>query len=514
MKSEIKKGVVLSYLFLAISNIVSILYTPFLIRQLGQSEYGLYSLINSIIGYLSILDLGFGSAIVVYTSKYRALNKKEAENRLHGMFFLIFSIIGLITSVAGFILFLNADNMFASTMTDLELQKAKILLLIMTFNIAISFPFSIYSSIITAYEKFVFQKIIAIARVLINPIIMIPILFMGYKSIALTIVITVLNIICLMINYFYCKKKLNISVKFNGFDTNLFKEIFAYSFFIFINTIVDKVNWSADQIILGAVSGTIAVSIYSVASQFNSMYLAFSTAISGVNLPKITRMISTNASDEEVSNEFIKIGRIQYYLMLLIITGFIFFGKEFIILWAGSEYELAYYIALILMIPVTIPLTQNTGISILQAKNMHKFRSVVYICIALVNIVLSIPLAKSLGGIGSAIGTALALIIGNIITMNIYYYYKANINIPKYWKNILSISYKEVVPIVFMIVFLNVFKISGITKLLIGIPLYCIIYSIYTYFIVFNDYEKLLIKEPISKVLKKVEVLFGKYSRT
>lgn len=244
------------------------------------------------------------------------------------------------------------------------------------------------------------------------------------------------------------------------------------------------------------------------------MYLAFSTAISGVNLPKITRMISTNASDEEVSNEFIKIGRIQYYLMLLIITGFIFFGKEFIILWAGSEYELAYYIALILMIPVTIPLTQNTGISILQAKNMHKFRSVVYICIALVNIVLSIPLAKILGGIGSAIGTALALIIGNIITMNIYYYYKANINIPKYWKNILSISYKEVVPIVFMIVFLNVFKISGITKLLIGIPLYCIIYSIYTYFIVFNDYEKLLIKEPISKVLKKVEVLFGKYSRT
>ena len=80
----------------------------------------------------------------------------------------------------------------------------------------------------------------------------------------------------------------------------------------------------------------------------------------------------------------------------------------------------------------------------------------------------------------------------------------------KYWKNILTISFKEVVPILFMLVMLNAFKLVGITKLLIGIPLYCIIYSIYTYFIVFNDYERLLIKEPIIKISKKVVSLFGK----
>ena len=74
-----KLGVILSYFSIVATTIIQLLYTPFLIKNLGQSEYGLYSLINSIIGYLTVLDLGFGNAIVVFTSKYRAQKKFDEE---------------------------------------------------------------------------------------------------------------------------------------------------------------------------------------------------------------------------------------------------------------------------------------------------------------------------------------------------------------------------------------------------------------------------------------------------
>ena len=203
-----KIGAILSYVSIIASTVISLIYTPFMIKSLGQSEYGLYSLINSVIGYLTLLDLGFGNAIVVYTSRYRAQKKYEEEKKLHGMFFVIFCIIGLISGIGGIILYFNVDNLFGSTMSTLELQKAKIMMLILTFNLVVSFIFNIYSCILNAYEKFIYQKVISILNTILRPIIMIPLLFLGFKSITMVIVITLLNILVLLSNYIYCRKKL------------------------------------------------------------------------------------------------------------------------------------------------------------------------------------------------------------------------------------------------------------------------------------------------------------------
>lgn len=501
---ERKLGVILSYLSLFINNFLGLIYTPYMIRMLGQSEYGLYSLISNVIGYLTVLDLGFGNAIVVYTAKYRAKGEKEKEAKLNGMFIKIFCLIGFIATIIGIILYFNVENMFGSSMTQDEIGKAKIMMLILTFNLAITFPFSVFSSIVTAYEEFVFAKIRTIIRNLLMPIIMIPLLMLGYKSITMVVVTSILNIYILASNTIFCFKRLKIKVKFGEMDKALLKEIFAYSFFIFLAVIVDKVNWSVDQFILGSVAGTVAVSLYAVASQFNNIYLSFSTAINGVLLPKISKMVVRNESDEEITNMFIKTGRLQYLIIGLIITGFVLFGKQFIYLWAGPEYNISYYIACILMIPVTIPLIQNIGISILQAKNLHKFRSVLYAIIALANILVSIPLARTLGGVGTAIGTAVSLIIGNGIIINIYYHKKAKINILEFWKQIIKMSL-PIIPLV--IVTFIILKYIALTKwltLAIGMVVYAGIYTIIVYLFTMNNYEKNLFNKPMKILLSKI----------
>lgn len=481
-KNELKLGAILSYIVIALNMIVSVLYTPILTRSLGQSEYGLYSLVSSIISYLTVLDLGFGNAIIVYTTRYRARHQREEEEQLHGMFFEIYTFIGIIAGLIGVVLYFNVSKIFGNSMTVEEIEKAKILMMILTFNLILTFPLSIFTSIITAYEKFIFSKLINIIRIILTPIIMIPLLLNGFKSITLVIVITVLNIMTLLLNMFYCFNKIKIKMRFGKIDFKLLKEIFAYSFFIFLNTIIDKINWSVDQFILGAIKGTVEVAIYSLAAQVNTLYLNFSTAISGIMLPKITKMIEKDESNAEINKLFIKVGRLQFLLLSLIITGFIIFGRQFMTFWGGQEYINAYEVACILIIPVTIPLIQNLGISILQAKNKHRFRTIVLFTIAVFNVIVSVPLAKYYGAMGSAIGTSIGIIIGPSIIMNWYYKEKVGINIKEFWKNILKMS----IPIIILFLIANfVIRLVDITKILnmgIAIIIYTIIFCIVVWF--------------------------------
>lgn len=505
IKNQRKIGAILSYVVIALNMVVGLAYTPFLIRSLGQSEYGLYSIVYTVISYLTVMDMGFGNSIIIYTARYINQGDKEKQDKLHGMFFLIYCVIGVIATIIGIILFFNVDTLFGNTMTIEELSKARVMMLILTFNLAITFPLSIFGNIMVAHEKFVLGKSVKILQILLQPMMMIPLLLLGYKAIAMVIVVTITNIICLLLNTFICIKNLNVRLKFKGFDFTLLKEIFAYSFFIFLNQIIDKANWSLGQFLLGSLVGTVATAIYAVSSQLNNMYMNFSTAISNVMLPKITKMEDRKASNKEFTDVFVKTGRIQYLLMALIITGFVLFGKAFINWWAGPGYEDSYLIACILMIPATIPLIQNIGLSILQAKNLYKYRTIIFFGIAILNVVMSIPLTKIYGGIGTAIGTAVSLILGQCIILNIYYHKKVGINMIEFWKNILRMS----IPIVFVALFgigLNIFIVSNsILILALKIILYSIVYVLIMWFFGMDNYEKNLIIKPFNKIIAKIK---------
>src|SRR5690606_9473672 len=153
------------------------------------------------------------------------------------------------------------------------------------------------------------------------------------------------------------------------------------------------------QFILGMVAGTLPVAVYAIAMQFKTLYMQFSTAISGLFLPRASMMVANKASNEELTRAMIKYGRVQYFVMSFILSGFILFGEPFINLWAGAGYGDAYYIALIVIVPLTLPLIQNFGISILYAKSLQKFRSIVLIAMAVLNVIMTIPLAETYGGI-------------------------------------------------------------------------------------------------------------------
>ena len=265
--NQLKAGAVLNYVVILLNTLVGLLYTPYMLRMMGQSEYGLYSLVASVIAYLTILDLGLGNAVVRYTAKYRAEGKQTEQYEMFGMFFILYIIIGAIALIAGFALYFNVDAMFGDTMTALELDKARIMMLLLVFNLAFTFPMSIFGSIITAYERFVFPRVVNIIRITLNTAVMICLLHMGYKAIAMVVVQTVFNVLTLILNYIYCRKELKIKMYFRKFKWGFLKEVAIYSFWIFLNVIMDRIYWSTGQFVLGAMVGTVAVAVFAVAIQ-------------------------------------------------------------------------------------------------------------------------------------------------------------------------------------------------------------------------------------------------------
>jgi len=508
-KSQIKSGIVLSYIYLAISMAAGLLYTPKMLALLGQSQYGLYSLANSIIGYLSFLGLGLESALVKYTAKYIALEDKEGEHKLGGGFLRIYFVISAVALiVGGFIAFSLKPGMvfgFMTTkLTASEITSLRIIVAILTVNLAISFPMGVFGGVITAHEKFTFRKIISIIREILMPITILIVLSFGYKAIALVVVHTIFNIAVLLSDFIYARRVLGYKPVFARFEKPLVKEIVDYSAFIFIGLVVDRIADATNSMVLGAVSGTAAVAVYGIALQINMYYLNFSSSIGTFFFPRIVGMTVKNADDKEISDLFIKVGRVQLYVLALICTGFIAFGKDFILLWAGKDYINAYYIIVILMLPTLINRSQSLGTQILLAKNKHKFRALFFLGVTALDIAISIPLAMLWEGIGAAIGTFIAVVIGPIITMNIYYAKVMHLDIKGYFKNFVPQIFK-----IFLVAAagfaLNYFwPAKSWLILAVQIVSYLIVYLIIMYFWGFNAYEKGLVNNILIKLkLKK-----------
>jgi O-antigen/teichoic acid export membrane protein len=501
--NELKAGAILSYVSMILGYVISIAYTPVMLRLLGQSEFGLYNLVSSVVAYLGVLNFGFGSAYIRFYSRYKAKKDKNEIAKLNGMFLYIFTFLGIVAVIAGSILVKNSDGIFGSKLTVQELSTAKILMKILVINLAVSFPFIVFSSFITVNEKFVFQKVLNMIRTVVNPLAIIPILMLGYGSIGMVVVTTCLNILIGLINVFFCTKKMDMKFLFSKFDFKLMKEMAIFSSFIFLNLLIDQINWNVDKFILGRYKGTVAVAVYGLASQLNNYYISISTAISSVFVPRIHKIVSMTDDNEELSELFTRIGRIQFIILSLIGSGLIFFGKSFIALWAGRDYIDSYPIMLILVIPVTLPLIQNLGLEIQRAKNMHKFRSIVYFFIAIANIGITIPLSKKYGGIGAASGTAASLIVGNVFIMNWYYGKKIGLDIKSFWKNIFSFVPSFIAPVIsgaLMVHYINLYKISN---LLIFMIIYTFIYCLSVWIFGINKYEKDLFIKPFEKLLRQ-----------
>jgi O-antigen/teichoic acid export membrane protein len=417
---ERKLGIMLGYLAITLRNILNLLLIPFIIHYVGVSHYGVYSLVAALAGYLVILEFGLSNTVIRFLSLYQANFETEKSSQFIGVMFSIYSFISLTAIVAGAILYLQLDSIFSTSLTVEEVELLKVSFLVLLVNVVITLLGNTYTGIISAYEKFTFQKIVEIFAFLFRCTLIFYGLTNGFGIIAITVIDTFINLIQTLIRMYFVHRKLLIRMSFNYPDTSTIKEIFTYTFFIALNVIVNQINWRVDNFIIGTLTDSRSLGIFNIGSQFILSFIAFASAISNVFTPKIIKMVSLNSTPLQLTEELVKIGRLQLIVLGFIFISFFSYGELFIQLFVGDEFYLAYWVALISMLPFTFVLVQTSTNAVLQAMNKHKVRSILLVVTALLNIIISIALVKQIGMIGASIGTGLTLFLGELVLVNIY----------------------------------------------------------------------------------------------
>lgn len=491
---------------LLISNVIPFIYTPIMLRILGQAEYGLYGIASSFMGYLNLLNFGIGGTVVRYIVKYRARGDVKGEEQIFGLFIKIYSVIGAAILIAGTVLALNLD-FYDRSLTGDELGLLKKLVLLMTLNTALFLPLAPFGSMISAHERFVFGKLASMAFTMGGPVVNLILLYRGHGALGLVAASVLCNLLSCLIQVIYVTKKLHLRPRFTKVGGGILKEILSFSAFVFLAQIVDMLYWSTDKLIIGWAIGTVGTAVYNIGANFNGYITSISTAISGVLMPRITSMAMKDTPKEEFTNLFIKVGRLQFLILSFVVSAFVAFGRQFINLWAGPGYEEAYYVALLTMIPVTLPLIQNTGLNMLYAMNKHQFRSSVYAVIAATNVVLTFWWVENFGMIGAAAATCLAYIVGHVFIMNWFYHKRIGIDIPLFWKNILKMS-----PVMFVMgtvwwFLLDAIAVDSLIKFLVLAVIYTVMYFLLAYRFMMNAYERNLIVVPMVSVLRKLHLI-------
>lgn len=490
-----KKAALLSYVKLAVTNIGGILITPYIIKMLGDSEYGLYTLIGAFVGYLSILDLGLNNAIVRYVSKYRAQKDKEGESNFLAVSLLIYLGIGALLMIFGFVFYFNVDYLFGDTLTIEQLQKAKWMLIILIINLGFTLPGGAFTGICTGYEAFVFPRILSIAKYLLRVIMVVAILNLGADALGIVILDSVLNLGFILVTLWYVLKKLDVKFKLQKFEWFYVKDIFSYSIWIFIFGLVYQFQWRTGQVILGTHMDTIIVAVFGIGVMLGIYFTTFGNIINGLILPKAVKNVYNNSTPEVLTEQMIKVARVSLFLLLFVFGGFAVIGKDFIELWVGYTYRNSYYIALLIMIVYIMPIAQGYAHSILEAKKLLKFKTLSFLIACVLGLAIGGFLSYRYAEMGMIIGLVIPLFILQWIVMNVFYAKKIKIDVLRFFRRIIKILLLYSILITILYFVFKEFNITWISFIIKAV-VYCALSVFMSYFIM-NSYERKLISSKL-----------------
>lgn len=416
----------------------TLLFAPYLLSTLGQAEYGVYKLISSISAYLLLLDMGVGTSVVRYMSKFRANDQHDEQCRFLGIANIYYFIIGILAPLVGLIISLFFPSVFAKGLTPEETALAQKLLGMTMFNAATVLGTAGYANTMLAHEKYAVSKSCYIVQVILRVTLDIAALKLGFGSIGVVAVDLALTVCLRLFFVLYVTKRLKLRPIYKKLDFGFIKEFFSFSSFVFLQQLAMQINGLADQVLFGIfVKGaSIVIAVYAVGVQLVTYFQHIGGSVNSVLLPGVVRLVEKGASSDDLLREMIRVGRMLFMMLSLVWVVFLLNGKTFVILWMGAESADGYYVAAILMFAYIFSISQTIGSQILWAINAHKAQAVMQISAAILNVLLTIILIQWNPLIGATVGTVISLFFGDVFMPGLILHKRLGIHMFQYYKGL------------------------------------------------------------------------------
>ena len=419
-----RNGILISYLNLALGMIVNIFLTPMLITSLGDVDYSLYKVMQSFAGPLSMFNLGISTIVtrsIVQFGSQEGYTERDKQNTM-ALSLLASGVMSLVVCAAGLIMCQSIPRIYGASYSAANIETGQIIFLIFLLSTILHMMTDAFSGCLVGHEKFAVNSLVQFCGTLLKIVLLVIMVLLGTNALWVACVDCLVSLVRFLLSASYAMFVLHEIPKLYYFDRKKLSEIILFGSAILLQAIVNQVNNNVDTMILGAyVSEKAIITMYTSALTIYAIYNSLISIIASFFLPKATRLVTRKASGSELTDFVISPGRFQAVLATACILGFALCGQNFIAIWIGTKYMDAYWVTLMLMIPVTIPLVENVMISVLDAALKRIYRSVTLVVMAVLNIAVSIALVRYLNFWGTAIGTVFSLLVGHGILMNAYY---------------------------------------------------------------------------------------------
>lgn len=507
--SQKKLGILISYVNLIANMFVNIFLTPFLINALSDSNYSIYKIIQSFAGPLIMFNLGVSVIVtkcIVSFADGTIQDVKKKQNTM-AMAILSSTLMAGMVFVACLVMRGFIPKVYGSNFTPDEIVVAQNVFLIFALAIILQILSDSFLGVILGHKKYVLHSLVTLIKTILKVVLTIVFVWCGFGVVMISLINLIIAAVALLMTVVCSLIYLKEHPHLYYFDKRQFVEIFAYSLAILMQSIVNQVNNSVDNMVLGAlVSEKYIITMYSSALIIYATYNSLISAVSSYLLPSAIQLVNRKPSGREYTDFVIRPGRIQAMLGVAVIFAFALFGKDFITLWIGAKYIDAYYVVLMLIIPVTIPLVENAAISVLDATLKRKARSMILCIMALLNVVLTIVLVKMMGFWGAAISTAISLVVGHGLLMNIYYAKQFKMEISRMFFSI----FKGILPCGILSTLICYFVCGfipfGFTGFLAKCSVFLVIYAVFLWLFGMNQYEKDLASGMVKGIKRKLGV--------
>jgi len=469
-----------------------LVYTPWMVGKIGVSDYGLYALMAAFLTYF-LLDFGLDQAIARYIARYRAQGNEGAVSSLLGITTRLYLLIDLAILVVLVVVYFFLADIFKQ-LAPSEIARLEVVYIIAGFFSVVSFPLKPVNGAMIAYERFVVLKLVEVAQKILVIGLMVAALMMGKGLFALVLINGFVGFAIRLFLFAYLKHKERIRINLTHYNKPLARELLGFSVWVFVVGIAQRLTLNIVPTILGVFSGTRAIAIFAIAMLLEAYTWTFASALNGLFLPKVSRMVSVSENRQEVTNLMIRVGRLQLLVTGMLIIGLVIFGRAFINLWMGPDFEKSYFIALLLILPGLVTLTQNIASTLVVVENRVKFQALLMLSAGVMSLGVGVALAPSLGALGTAIGVFVSLVLAQVVAMNFFYHKEMKLNIIRFFKE----THLRLLPPMFAAglagyALQHFFDVSTWFDLVLIIAAFVAVYSAIMWFAAMNTEEKNLL---------------------
>lgn len=411
----IARNVGTRYLAITVELLLGLVMLPFNLRHLGQEAYGLWMLTAGLTLHFSVLDMGYGSAIVKFIAQYRARRDARALNEIASTMFFVYAAIGVVAYLIVIVLALNIQHLFKITPEQAHVGRS--ILLIIGLNIACNFPFSVFGGVIDGFQRYDRNNLVAIATAVCVATANVTVLLAGYGLVALVAVTTGVRLLA------YVVYRLNayriyppLRIRFSEFRKSRLREVTGFSVYSSVIDWANKLNYDLDEIVIGVFLGSAPVAVWAVADRIISGIQRLTNQVNGVLFPFIVDSDQTNKT-ARLQRLLLEGTRISVATVVPIAVALMLLATPLVRAWVGPKMLGSVPVIQILAVVVALRVGNATGTTLLKGAGRVRYLAIVNLSTGVANLVLSALLVKPFGLTGVAIGTLLPVTAATVFIL-------------------------------------------------------------------------------------------------